>query len=183
MKKAGSYILKLLLSVLILGIILFILYYINKSFHIFDAPIDQLQDQLKSINRVFLNNIIAGISVGTVLLLVFIFVFPLMTKKINTRVYIQNIILGVISSFVFFVSQLIFQYFEKYGKFYMVISIASTIIITIIIVEIMSLSFKSDKKEIEFRTSVLGCIASGLIFGIVLNIVLLVMGYFHFLIK
>jgi len=86
--------------------------------------------------------------------------------------------MGIVASFVFFVSQTIYHYFEKFGKFYMLISILAVTILAFIIIEIMSLTFKSEKKEVEFRTSILGCIASGLIFGIVLNLTFIMIDYF-----
>ena len=183
MKKVAHFTLKLILIILILFTILIFFYFINKIFKIWDTQLYQIQSQLKQINRVFFMQLITGISVGTILLLIFIIIFPFLTKKVNTKEYIKNIILGVVASFVFFVSQTVYQYFGKIGKYYLVLSIIVTIIITIIIVELISLSFKSDKKEVEFRTSILSCIASGLIFGIVLNIVFVVLDYFKIVTK
>jgi hypothetical protein len=42
----------------------------------------------------------------------------------------------------------------------------------------MPLAFKSEKKEVEFRTAILGSIASGLIFSIVLNLTVIAINYF-----
>ena len=167
-------VLKFILSIIIIGAILFAFYIINNTFKIINIPINQIKNQLNEINKVFFKQLVTGITVGTILLLIFIFIFPLFTKKINTKEYLKNIILGVIASFVFFISQTIYQYFEKFGKFYAVVPIVTAAIVTFLIVEIMSMPFNSERKEIEFRTAVLGCISSGLIFGIVLNVVFLI---------
>jgi hypothetical protein len=65
----------------------------------------------------------------------------------------------------------------------MIISILALSIITFIIIEIMPLAFNSERKEVEFRTSILGCIASGLIFGIVLNLTFIAIDYFKVAVK
>lgn len=169
---------KFILTVIILGVILFALYLINNTFNIINIPVNQIEYKLKEVNNLFFMQIAAGITVGTILLLIFIFIFPFFTRKINTREYIKNIILGVIASFVFFITNTIYQYFEKYGKFYKIAAIAVTVLVTLLIIELMSMTFKSQEKGIGFRTAVLGCIASGLIFGIVLNLVLLLFNYF-----
>lgn len=65
----------------------------------------------------------------------------------------------------------------------MIMSILAITIITFIIIEIMSLAFKAERKEVAFRTSILGCIASGLIFGIVLNLTFIAMDYFKMAVK
>jgi hypothetical protein len=183
MKKAANFIEKLIFKILILSTILFVLYYVNKIFIMWNAPFDQIESKIKDVNNVFFMQLAAGITVGTILLLIFIFIFPLVTKKVNTKEYLQNIILGTIASFVFFISQTIYQYFEKFGKYYMIISIFVVTIITFIIIEIMSLSFRAERKEVEFRTSILGSIASGLIFGIVLNLTFIAMDYFKNAVK
>jgi hypothetical protein len=175
MKKFTSFLFKFIIVILIFTIILAVLYYLNSIYKVVDFSIDHIMQQLSQINNVFFMRLAAGITVGTILLLVFIFIFPFFTSKINTKEYLKNIILGVVASFVFFISQTIFQYFEKLGNFYLIVSIVAVIFITIFIVELMSLAFNSEKKGVEFRTSVLGCIASGLIFGIVLNVVFVVM--------
>jgi hypothetical protein len=47
----------------------------------------------------------------------------------------------------------------------------------------MPLAFKSERKEVEFRTAILGSIASGLIFGIVLNLTFIAIDYFKTAVK
>jgi len=158
--------LKLILKTIIISTILLALYYISKD-----------------ESNVFFIQLAAGITVGTILILIFIFIFPLFTKKVNTIIYLKNIILGIIASFVFYISQTIYQYFEKLGKFYMIISILTVTIIVFIIIEIMPLAFKSEKKEVEFRTAILGCIASGLIFSIILNLTFIAIDYFKVAVK
>jgi hypothetical protein len=171
-------IVKFILTIIIFGVILFALYFINNIFKIINIPVNQIEFKLIEVNNLFFIQIAAGVTVGTILLLIFIFILPFFTKKINTKEYIKNIILGVIASFVFFLSNTVYQYFEKFGKFYVLIAITVTVIVSFLIIELMTMTFNSEKKGIEFRTAVLGCIASGLIFGIVLNLVLLLFHHY-----
>ena len=183
MKRAANSIEKLIFKTLILSAILFAIYYAYKVLKIGQVPLDQIESKIKDVNNVFFMQLAAGITVGTILILIFIFIFPLFTKKVNTKEYLKNIILGIIASFVFYISQTIYLYFEKFGKFYMIISILAVTIITFIIIEIMSLAFKAERKEVEFRTLILACIASVLIFGIVLYLTFIAMDYFKIVVK
>jgi hypothetical protein len=134
MKKAASFIEKLIFKILILSAILFALYYISNVLEMWHVPLNQIESKIKDVNNVFFVQLAAGITVGTILLLMFIFIFPLFTKKVNTKGYLKNIVLGIIASFVFFISQTIYQYFEKFGKFYMIIYILAVTIITFVII-------------------------------------------------
>jgi hypothetical protein len=105
MKRTANFIEKLIFKTLILSAILFALYYISKIFSVWNEPLNQIESKINDVNHVFFMQLAAGITVGTILLLMFIFIFPLFTKKVNTKGYLKNIILGIIASFVFFVSQ------------------------------------------------------------------------------
>jgi hypothetical protein len=78
MKRAASFISKLIFKAIILSAILFALYYISKD-----------------ESNIFFTQLATGITVGTILLLIFIFIFPLFTKKVNTKIYLKNIILEI----------------------------------------------------------------------------------------
>jgi hypothetical protein len=183
MKKVGNFLLRLIIILTIVSLIIFCLYFFNQIFHFWKIPAFKIQSELKEVNKIFFIQIAAGVSVGAILLLIIVFIFPFFTKNVDTKNYIKNLILGLVASFVFFLSQTIYKYFEKFGSFYKILSIIAVTIITLIIVEIMALFFHNRKKEIEFRTTILAGIASGLIFGIILNISLLVIDLLKISIK
>ncbi len=150
-----------------------ILYGLQSYFHIFDEPLRQMTENLAFLNNFINNQIITGISVGTALFILMLLVIPIFAKDINTKSYFKNIKQGVVSSFIFYLSQLINAYFEKIGQVYLVISILATIIITIVLIQIGANMFRNKEDAMEFRTGYIASITAGLVFSVLLQIMMI----------
>ncbi len=159
-----------LLFVLILGSILYGLQY---YLHIFDEPLQQATENLSFLNKVINNQIITGISVGTGLFILMLIIIPIFAKDINTKSYFKNIKQGVVSSFIFYLSQLINAYLEKIGQVYLLVSILAMMIITIILIKIGSKMFRNKEDAMEFRTGYIASITAGLVFSVLLQMLML----------
>lgn len=178
MKRSLKFLITTILWLIIITAIVLFLYSLNEAFHLWANPVDDINKQIAGINSLFITQIVAGLSVGMILLVILLFMIPLFVKNIDSKTYIRNIIMGLLSSLVFFISQSIYTYISKFSKFYMIISIAIVIVFTIVIIEFIALSVSSKKKENSLRTDILSGVASGLIFGITLNIVTVIIGIF-----
>ncbi|MGE5605045.1 MAG: hypothetical protein ACM3YE_05060 [Bacteroidota bacterium] len=159
-----------LLFILFLGSILYGLQY---YFQIFNEPLRQINENLTFFNEMVNNQIVTGISIGTVILLTMLIIIPVFAKDINTRSYFKNIKQGVVSSFIFYLSQLINAYFEKIGQVYLLVSIIATMIITIILIQIGAKMFRDKEEAMEFRTGYIASITAGLLFSVLLQMLML----------
>lgn len=77
-----------LLSVLLLGMIIYGLQY---YFQIFDMEyLGEINEELTLINKIINNEIITGISIGTLLFIVMLLIIPIFAKDINTKSYFKK---------------------------------------------------------------------------------------------
>lgn len=162
-----------LLFVLILGSVLYGLQY---YFHIMDEPLRQITERLTFLNQMINNQIITGISIGTALFILMLLIIPIFAKDINTKSYFKNIKQGVVSSFIFYLSQLIYAYFEKISQVYLVISIFAVMIVTIVLIQIGAKMFRNKEEAMEFRTGYIASITAGLVFSVLLQMMMMGIG-------
>ncbi len=170
MKRSINFLIRLLVITSILAVLLLALYLLNTQFHFLDKPVSVIDTQVKTIDKLVFTQVITGVSIGVVIILGLLFIAPFFMKNVDTRTYLKSIVLGLVASFVFFLSERLYAFIEKYSQFYMIVCIVAVIVFTVVVVEFLSLAFKSRKNEMEFRTSVLSGIASGLIFSILLKL-------------
>ncbi len=162
-----------LVFVMILGAVL---YGIQYYFHTFDVPLQQITTNLAFLNQMINNQIFTGISVGTALFILMLIIIPIFAKDINTKSYFKNIKQGVVSSFIFYLSQLINSYFEKIGQVYLLISIFAMMIITIVLIQIGAKMFRNKEDAVEFRTGYIASITAGLVFSVLLQLLMMGIG-------
>lgn len=174
MKRAAKFLFYVLLSIVFLASVILGLYFLNEVFHFIKNPVKDLNIQIKHLNALLFSNMLAGISVGSILLVFTVFIIPVLMKNVDSKQYLKSMTLGLVASLVFFITQTIYDYFLKFGRIYMVIALIVVVVITIIIVQILSLLFKSKRAENTFRTEIMANIASGLVFGVLLNIIFIV---------
>ncbi len=169
MQRVKKFLSKLFFTLIFIISILFILIIIQLVFHPFSVILSQISEWIINANKTLSSELIAGISIGTVIFVLLMFFFPLMHKGVNRKRYWSSIQKGLITSFVFYISQLFYRYAETIGRFYFLIALFIVIIITLILIEIITLSMR-EEKEIELRTDLIAAIVSGLIFGILLKL-------------
>jgi hypothetical protein len=170
-RRSAGFLMRTGLATLVLIAAVGGIYFLNDRTGVFKTQLAQVDEGFEAIDSALLSKIATGVSVGAVLILVAVFALPLFMKSIDSKEYVKNIVLGLVSSFVFYLSQSLYDTIGKRGKLYVALSMAVVAFITFFIVELLALAFKSKKRGVEFRTAVLGGIASGLAFGIVLELV------------
>lgn len=170
MKKVKSFIDRLVFALIILSVLLSGLYFSNLFFHFLDEPILVLRERMDYLNNVFSSELIAGLSLGSLVLAVAIYILPKLIGGINRKSYDRSLRLGIISSLVFFLSNIVYQAVLKYGRVYLFIAIIVAGIVTTILIQILSLAFEDKEKEVSFRTDIISGISSGLIFGIIITV-------------
>lgn len=122
-------------------------------------------------NQVYNGKLGPGITAGTVILIGLLPVLPFFTRKINTSMYFSNLKQGIISSFIFLPSQTIFNYFNKFGSFFLLLAaMLGAALITLGLVRLAVRLFKTEKEGVEFRTGFIAGVTAGLIFGVLLNL-------------
>jgi len=181
MKKVRKFIKKVLITTLIFSFIALILILLQYYFHCFDSLISYINQDISKVNSTLSAELLTGISIGAVLLIFFVLFFPMLMKGVDKRKYLISVYRGTISSGVFFITDILYKFTEKIGRFYLLISILIVFAVCIILIEIVSLSQK-DEKETETRTDITAAIVSGLVFGMLLKLILVGIDYIKHLI-
>ncbi|MEK6794242.1 MAG: hypothetical protein AABZ39_05670 [Spirochaetota bacterium] len=177
MKKVKSFIDRLVLVLIILSVLLSALYLSNMFFHFLDDPLYILRERLDYLNTVLSSELIAGLSLGSLVLAIVIYMLPKLIGGINRKAYERSLRLGIISSLVFFLSNILYTVVLKHGRVYLFIAIIITGIVTTILVQVLSLMFEDKEKEVSFRTDIVSGISSGLIFGILIHVIMFFIDY------
>lgn len=142
--------------------------------HWLDHPLKEVGSYLKTVDEQMSGQWIAGISFGTLIFIGALILIPILSKQINTKMYFSNIRQGVVASFVFFGSNWVYSLMGKFGKIYMFLSIAVISIVTIILASLGSKFFKTQEAKVEFKSGLIASVTAGLIFGVLLNLIKLV---------
>jgi ABC-type transporter Mla maintaining outer membrane lipid asymmetry permease subunit MlaE len=139
--------------------------------HIFDKPLKMFDMYISKANTIVYKDMFWGISTGTLLFIVILIILPILMRKINTRSYFKNLFQGIISSLIFFLSQAMYQIFERISKFYLLVSLFGVVIITLILIRIVAGTYKNEADQVEFRTNFVASITAGLIFSVLLQLI------------
>lgn len=165
MARLRKYFIGLLVTV---GLLLFaagVLSIFQRVYHPFDGIIRFMNQDLSKISGRLSFEIIGGVSAATIALLLGLGLFPLLHRGVNGREYLVSIGRHILAAFVFLGSELIYGYFEGFGRFYLLIAILASILVVAILVEIIARAAEA-KEESRVRTELFSTIVGGLVIGI-----------------
>ena len=162
---------KFLIFLIFLVVIAGILWGLQHYIHIFDKPLKTFNAYMSKANHIVYKDMFWGISTGTLLFIVLLIIVPVLMRKINTRSYFKNLFQGVISSFIFFLSQTIYGICERVSQFYLLLTLLGVVIITLILIRIVAGMYKQEADQVEFRTSFVASITAGLVFSVLLQLI------------
>ncbi|OHD54130.1 MAG: hypothetical protein A2Y33_10480 [Spirochaetes bacterium GWF1_51_8] len=172
-RELKTFLVRLIVTILIFGIIGAVLYFLQVQWHLFDEPLKFLEQKIATTEQSMGIELVAGISIGTIVFLVFILLIPILMRKVNNKVYIKSVQRGLLSAFVFFISDSLYKWMESFGQIYVIIAIAGIVLVTIILIELFALSMKKEE-ESAVRTDLIAAVVSGLMFGLVLKVIMVI---------
>ena len=173
LSRAARFLKTVLIITLIVAVVIGALASIQLIAHPFNTQIDLARTWLAKLNTVIGENLMAGISLGMIVLVLLVAVLPLLMRNVNRSQYFVATQRGVISSVVFFLTQMLYTWAEGFSRFYLILSMALVILLTFVLVETLSLLMHSDRKEeMAFRTDLLAAFAAGLVSGIVIKLIM-----------
>ena len=161
---------RFLLTLFTLFILAAALYAMDYYFKIFAIMQNYFHRYLSTANGILFGKMVLGISAGTCIFIIILLIYPVFSRKIDTRSYFTNLYKGIISSFIFFVSDSIYNYLAKISKFYLLISIIAVSMVTLYLINIAAKMYKKKEEQVEFRTAYIASITAGLIFAVLLQL-------------
>ncbi|MGO8694802.1 MAG: hypothetical protein ACLQMF_14155 [Rectinemataceae bacterium] len=155
--------------VLILAIAGLCLYFAQKRYGLFDSEINAIDSFVAEANASLSNEAFAGISMGSLALVLGLCVFPIFVKKFDNKAYLRGLWRGLISALVFFVSNGLYSLAAQASRLYLIAALAIVIVASALLVEGISLAVR-EEYERSFRTDIVASIASGLLFSVLLKL-------------
>jgi xanthine/uracil permease len=152
-----------------LALIGIILYAVQAYFHPFDPIIERIAAYVAALDEKITQEAFNGITIGTLVLVVVLCVFPIFLRRIDERAYGRGLWRGLISAAVFYLSSELFTLAQKLGRVHLVVAVIAVIVVTAVVVEGIALSVREEDEK-SFRTDVVASIASGLLFGVLVRL-------------
>ncbi len=169
-KRATRFLNSVMVVTIIIVCAAVVLAAVEELFHPFAPWIKQAGRWFDKTERLLSGNSLMGISFGMIALTVIVCILPIFMPRVNKQQYKTNTVRGVIASVVFFFTQAMYAWAERYGKLQLIGAMILAIIITMIVIEFLSLLTRIDE-EVSLRTDLLAAAASGLASGIVIKLI------------
>ncbi|MDA8426662.1 MAG: hypothetical protein M0Z80_11050 [Treponema sp.] len=145
------------------------LFFVQKRFGLFDREIAATDSFVAGASASLSSEAFAGISLGSLVLVAVLCVFPVFVKKFDNKAYLRSLWRGLISALVFFVSNELYSLAARASRLYLLAAIAIVIVVSALLVEGIALAVR-EGEERSFRTDVVASIASGLLFSVLLKL-------------
>lgn len=142
---------------------------VQAYFHPFDIVIEKADESLAAIDTTFSANAVAGVSIGTLVLIAAAIALPLMRKGVRVRQYFVSFWRGLVSAAIFLATDKLYRYVQSLGVLYFSATLALFLAATIVLVEIVARAGRIEE-EAERRTEFLASIVSGLVFGLLVQL-------------
>jgi len=138
-------------------------------FHPFDIVLDRADASLAAMDRVLTQDEVAGVSMGSLALVLAVAALPLFRKGVRRRQYAVSFWRGLLSSVIFLATDKLYRYVQGLGVLYFSATLALFLAVTIVLVEIISRAGKAEDEE-DTRTELIASIVSGLVFGLLVQL-------------
>ncbi len=167
--RFARYLRNLLRIVVILVVLFFVLAGVQAIFHPFDDLIARATAFVDGLDAKLTSEAFNGITLGSLVLILALCVFPLFLKRIDEKAYARGLWRGVISASVFYLSNRLFALASSFGRIHFIVTMLIVVVVAAVVIEGVSLAVK-EEEERSFRTDVTASITSGLLFGVLVKL-------------
>lgn len=160
-----------LVILLLIAAVAALLWFLYIKFNLFDREIGGLIYLFQTIEAGVQTKLIAGISIGSMLIALSFLLIPAFSRKINRQAFFTSIWRGILSAFTYLVASKIYEIALKKGHLAVFITNLLFIFVTFILIETIIILI-SDTDEKGLRTELTASISSGILFGILVQLLL-----------
>jgi len=137
--------------------------------HPLDPVITYLNQDLGAAGATLSTEVVAGVSLASLVLFVILLLVPLAMRGVNNKQFLGGFFRGILASVVFLVSDWLYGQLETLGRFWLLLGLGLTVIVTVVLIELITRAGK-EKHEVSTRTDLMASITSGLAFSLLLNL-------------
>ncbi len=172
MKKKSYF---LLLFILFLVFIIALVFVINYFTGILDPYIDKLIKKSSKVlpeTEAFLfKQAFAGISIGTLILVFILLIYPLIFIGVDASNYYRDFFFGLLTAIVFYITEQFQKIVSGFKTVDFLLIILGMIVFTYILIEGVASLFKNKQKAIAFKSQAIANVLSGIVFSMILTII------------
>lgn len=156
--------------IIIMVAIACVVFTVQTIWHPFNALIAFINQDVDKVNSTLTGEVVGGISFAALLLFLVLLLIPLLIRGVNNKQFITGFLRGILASAVYLVTDYFYSSMEKLGRFWLVLAILFSIVVTFVLVELITRAGKK-KDEVSVRTDLTSSISSGLAFGLIIKLV------------
>lgn len=142
---------------------------VQTIWHPLDPVIHYVDQDVGAVGATLSNQLVAGVSLASLVLFVILLFVPLAMRGVNNRQFLGSFSRGILSSVVFLLSDWLYGELEHAGRFWLVVGIVLSVVVTFVLIELITRAGKA-KDEVGTRTDLLASITSGLAFALLLKL-------------
>lgn len=146
-----------------------VIWAVQALWHPLDPVIAYLNQDLNLAGATLSKELVAGVSLASLVLFLILMLIPLAMRGVNNRQFLGSFFRGVLASVVFVVSSWLYDLLEHYGRFWLVVGLLVTVIVTVVLIEMITRAGRV-KDEVNTRSDLMASITSGLAFGLLANL-------------
>ncbi|NNM54878.1 MAG: hypothetical protein HKM05_09170 [Spirochaetales bacterium] len=144
-----------------------ILFTVQSIWHVFTPIITYVDQDVNLATSTLSVQVMTGVSIAALVLFFVFLAIAILHRGINNRQFVSSFFRNILSSVIFVVSDWAFSTLQKQGRFYLLLALVLTLIITIILIEMVAKA-SNQKAEISMRTDLMSSVTAGLAFGLIL---------------
>ena len=142
---------------------------VQMIWHPLDPVIAYVNQDLGAAGATLSQQAVAGISFASLVLFLILMLIPLALRGVNNKQFLGSFFRGILASLVFLVSDWLYGQLESLGRFWLLVGLGLTVIVTVVLIELITRAGR-EKHEVETRTDLMASVTSGLAFALLLKL-------------
>jgi len=142
---------------------------VQMIWHPLDPIIAYVNQDVGAVGATLSSQTIAGVSLASMVLFVILLLIPLAMRGVDNKQFLGSFARGILASVVYVISDWLYGELGKVGRFWLLVGLAVTVIVTVVLIEMITRAGKT-KDEVGTRTDLMASIASGLAFALLTNL-------------
>lgn len=142
---------------------------VQMIWHPLDPVIEYVNQDVGAVGATLSGQVVAGISLASLFLFVILMLVPLAMRGVNNRQFLGSFSRGILASVVFLVSDWLYGQLELLGRFWLVVGLGLTVVVTVVLIELITRAGR-EQNEVNTRTDLMASVTSGLAFALLLKL-------------
>lgn len=142
---------------------------VQMIWHPLDPVITYVNQDVAAVGATLSGQVVAGVSLASLFLFIILMLVPLAMRGVNNRQFLGSFFRGILASVVFLVSDWLYGQLELLGRFWLVLGLGLTVIVTVVLIELITRAGRQEQ-EVNTRTDLMASVTSGLAFALLLKL-------------